>query len=376
MSAARLLVLSVSAGAGHTRAADALCQAAGHPRFSIPAMHLDVMQCMPGPLQRLYGDGYIRLVHRSPQLWGWLYQLSYGARPHSGLQRLRQGIEYLNSRALLRAIDAFDPSLIVCTHFLPAAIVARARRRGRLRQPLWIQVTDFDMHHLWVQQPADGWCVATDEVAHRLRQYGIDSEQIHVTGIPLMPDFGQPPEQEQARRQLGLDPQLPVLLLMGGGAGLGELERVTAALLQLPQAFQLVVLTGNNQTLLEHLRQRSEPPQRLRPLPFTPDVAPWMAAADLVISKSGGLTSSECLALGKPLLIHAPIPGQEERNADYLLEHGAALKAADSVALGYRVQQLLGDRGQLQRMSARARSLGRPHAASHILRQLQAQGCI
>jgi processive 1,2-diacylglycerol beta-glucosyltransferase len=161
---------------------------------------------------------------------------------------------------------------------------------------------------------------------------------------------------------------------MGGGAGVGKLDEVAAALMRLEHDFQLIVLAGRNEAALGRLKlQAEEQPGRLFPFGFTNEVAKLMACSDLVITKPGGLTTSECLAMGLPMVVYAPIPGQEERNADYVLEQGAALKAVDLISLEYRVLQLIAEPERLARMRESARRLGRPQAARSVLDVVHAQ---
>lgn len=370
----RILFLSVSAGAGHARAAEALRATAVTAFPPVETLHLDVMEYVPAAFRKLYTDFYIKLVHRHPQLWRMLYHATSTADPASPTQKLRRAIERLGTRALRGAIDDFAPDAIVCTHFLPAEILMHEIRRERLAAPVWVQVTDFDLHGMWVIPRMAGYFAASEEVAFRMRAAGIPAERVHVTGIPVMPAFAESPDREACARHFGLDPARRTILLMGGGGGLGGLDEVAASLLQLgPEGarhdFQLIVLAGRNQEALTRLRaMTAEHAGRLFPFGFTDEVQRLMACSDLVITKPGGLTTSECLAMGVPMLLNAPIPGQEESNADYLLEQGAALKAIDTVSLEYRVGMLLAEPQRLQRMRAAAAALGRSQAAQCVLR--------
>ncbi|MDB5868442.1 MAG: galactosyldiacylglycerol synthase, partial [Polaromonas sp.] len=197
------------------------------------------------------------------------------------------------------------------------------------------------------------------------------ASQIHVTGIPVMPAFAAPLDRQECAGEFGLDPQQATILLMGGGAGLGSLAAIAARLLALDGDFQLIVLAGKNAQALGALQALAlQYPGRLVAQGFTDQVARLMACADLVITKPGGLTTSECLAMGLPMIVNAPIPGQEERNADFLLEQGVALKAFDAVTLEYRVRLLLGNRAKLTDMREKAKALGRPAAAREVLRKV------
>lgn len=364
----RLLLLSVSAGAGHMRAAEAIRAYSEPMADAIDSRHLDVMDFVPGGFRKLYTDAYIKLVSKMPALWGYLYQVANEAQPDSTTQKIRRAIERLNARALLKEIDAFKPDAIICTHFLPAEILFHQIRKGRLDCPVWVQVTDFDLHRMWVIPQMTGYFAANEEVAYRMQAHGIPAPNIRVTGIPIMPAFASAPDRHACACSLGLDPKRITLLLMGGGAGIGSLETVAERLLKLDRDFQLIALAGKNATALAALQELARAyPGKLFPQGFTHQVERLMACADLVITKPGGLTTSECLALGLPMIINSPIPGQEERNADFLLEQGAAMKAIDGVTLEYRIRTLLDHPEKLAAMRACAKALGRPLAAREVL---------
>jgi len=369
----RILLLSVSAGAGHVRAAQALHAYAGQIEGVI-TLHLDAMDYVPASFRKLYADFYVKLVNKHPELWGMLYRASSDAKPNSTLQKMRRSMERLNTRALLKAIRDFAPDAIICTHFLPAELLMHEIRRERLSLPVWIQVTDFDLHRMWVIPHMAGYFAANDEIAFRMQRNGIAADGIHATGIPIMPAFAQPLQREACAAELDMDPARKIFMLMGGGAGVGRLEQTAASLLELEGDFQLLVLAGKNVEALSALQQLAQRyPQRLFPHGFTTQVERLMACADLVITKPGGLTTSECLAMGLPMIVHSPIPGQEERNADFLLEQGAALKAIDEIAMAYRIRQLAAQPDKLGVMSRQSRSLGRPHAARAVLDIVLAQ---
>jgi processive 1,2-diacylglycerol beta-glucosyltransferase len=368
MSPKKILILSVSAGAGHMRAAEAIRAAALQSHPDVQVTHLDAMDYVTAAFKKLYTDFYIKLVNKAPTLWSYLYNHTNDAQPDSLMEQLRRKLERMNARALRQAIKDFQPDAIVCTHFLPAEMLSRLIRKGDLHCPVWVQVTDFDLHRLWVQDGMAGYFAANDEVAFRMRAQGIAADRIHVTGIPIMPAFGQALDRNQCAHEYGLDAKRTTLLLMGGGAGLGSLDAVAQGLLALEGDFQLIAMAGKNAQALAALQTLAlRYPGRLLAQGFTNQVERLMACADVVITKPGGLTSSECLAMGLPMIVNAPIPGQEERNADFLLEQGVALKAMDDVTLQYRVQYLLQNPAKLADMRAKARELGRPSAAQQVV---------
>ena len=363
----RLLLLSVSAGAGHTRAAEALRVAAAD--FDADALHLDVMDYVSTAFRALYTELYLKVVEKHPAVWAQLYRIMDKTPANAPASRLRRAVERLNTLKLREAIKSFAPDAVICTHFLPAELLMRERRRGRVTSPVFVQVTDFDLHGMWVVPDMAGYFAASEEVAFRMRARGIAADEIHVTGIPIMPAFATPLSRAECAAELGLDPERTTILLMGGGAGLGGLDDVAARLLALEGDFQLIALAGRNKDMLARLQELARRhPRRLVAHGFTDRVERLMSASDVVITKPGGLTTSECLALGLPMIVHAPIPGQEERNCDYLLEQGAALKAIDADALEFRVRELIAHPQRIAAMSARARGLGHPRAAREVLR--------
>lgn len=364
----RILLLSVSAGAGHSRAAEAIrAEALGHPA-GVSATHLDVMNFVPAAFRAMYKDFYIALVNSYPSLWGYVYQATNEAAPDGLMQRTRRLVERLNTGRIRKAIAAHSPDAIICTHFLPAELLARAIGKGELRCPVWLQVTDFDLHRMWVQPHMRGYFAANAEVAYRMSAHGLGKGVIHITGIPVMPAFSGSLDRGDCARESGLDPAHTTILLMGGGEGIGGLAAAAQRLLAIEGDFQLVAMAGRNAEALVELQALARRfPGRLLAQGFTETIERWMACADFAITKPGGLTSSECLAMGLPMIVNAPIPGQEERNADFLLQQGVALKATDSVTLEYCVRELLRHPERLAEMRARARAIGRARAARAVL---------
>ncbi len=372
----RIAILSVSAGAGHVRAAEALRLAAEARGCS--AVHLDLMELVPTWFRKVYKDSYLGLVERRPALWGYLYHTSDRARTDSLGSKLRTTVEGLSTRKLHQALAEAKPDVVICTHFLPAQILSRERKKGRFDQPTWVVVTDFDVHQLWVHPHLSGYAVAADEVAVRLQERLAEVDDaipsIAVTGIPIMPAFATPPDRATCARELGLDPTRPTFLLMSGGFGIGAIDGLAERILGLGGPLQLVALAGKNQELLKRLQTlATQHPGRLFPQGFTSTPERLMALADVAVSKPGGLTTAECLAMSLPMVVISPIPGQEERNADYLLEHGAGLKAHDAAGVIYRVKRLLDDPALIQRLRVHAKSIGRARAAADILNVVLAQ---
>lgn len=377
----KILLLSVSAGAGHARAAEAIRAYAAIADLASTVIHLDVMDYVTRGFRQIYTDFYLKLVNHAPSLWGYLYNFTNEVKRDSSIEKWRRGLERWNAKKLLREIHAFKADAIICTHFLPAEMLSRLIARQELTCPVWVQVTDFDLHRMWIHEGMAGYFAANQEVAFRMRSQGIAAERIHVTGIPIMPAFARAPSRAICASEFGIDPTKLTILLMAGGAGLGQLDQLAAQLLQMrfdqsedAIPFQLIVLTGKNTRVLHALQGIAlDYPRRLFPIGYTTQVERLMTCADLIITKPGGLTTSECLAMGLPMIVNAPIPGQEERNADYVMEQGAALKAIDGLALEYRIRELIANPPRLKAMREQARRLGQPHAAQSVFEIVSAR---
>lgn len=364
----KVALFSVSAGAGHVRAAQALQAAAERWYPGVETVHVDLMDLVPKLFRKVYTDTYIKIVESHPALWGYLYDRADQEKADSTLNRLRIGIERLNTQKLIKVLRDINPDHVICTHFLPAQLLSRKIVKGAFTRPVWVQVTDFDLHALWVHENMAGYFAANDEVAWRMAERGIPRNTIHVTGIPVMPVFSENRSRAECARELGLDPDMKTLLMMSGGAGIGGIETLAERLVQIDEDFQLVALAGRNERLLHNLRKIAvRQTTRLFPLGYTRTIERVMAVSDLAITKPGGLTTSECLAVGLPMIVISPIPGQEERNADFLLENGAALKACGAAALAYRVGMLIHDPGRLSILRDNALRLGKPEAARAVL---------
>jgi processive 1,2-diacylglycerol beta-glucosyltransferase len=364
-----IAVFSVSAGAGHVRAAEALVATARIVQPELRVVHIDLMDLVPKLFRTMYAETYIPMVQHHPALWGYLYAQSDRRIIDSASDRLRTALERLNTQKLKTVLRDLAPDSVICTHFLPAELFSRWRRKKLWRTPVWAVVTDFDAHMLWVYRHLNGYCVAAEETGWRLRARNPGDARIEVTGIPVMPAFSEPGDRASCAREIGLNPGRLTLLLMSGGAGVFPLQKLARRILALDPEIQLIALAGKNRRLLDALRGvASEYPGRMVPFPFTTSIERLMAASDLAVTKSGGLTTAECLAVGLPMIILAPIPGQEERNADFLLEHGAALKAYDEAGVEFKLRTILADARRLPLMRERARSLGKPDAAEAILR--------
>lgn len=365
----RVLVLSASSGAGHVRAAQALGRAL-LARGDCQVEHIDAIRYVSKLFRQIYETTYISMVRRAPEMMGLLYDRT--DRPWRNLRR-RLALDRMNTQPMIRMLKRVQPDLCIATHFLPAEILAWLIAKEQLRARNTIVVTDYDVHAMWLCRTVDRYYVALEESAEYLAEIGVPREKLRITGIPIDPLFAQPVEKEAARKRLKLEPRVSVVLIAAGGYGIGPLERLVKDLLKLGKPWQIVAIAGKaeetHRKLEEIARRAGDFPgggARLCPVGFTKEMDQYMAAADLLVGKAGGLTTSEGLARGLPLVLIEPIPGQEERNADHLLETGAAIRCNNLPAAAWKIAKLLDDREWMERMKAAARKMGRPNAAAEI----------
>ncbi|HVT03670.1 MAG TPA: glycosyltransferase [Thermoanaerobaculia bacterium] len=369
----KLLILSASAGAGHVRAAQALERTCEAGDSSCNTIHVDALEYTNAVFRKMYAQAYIDLVNRSPELLGWLYDALDQPWKH---QKRRLALDKLNTGPLVKLIEREAPEAIVSTHFLPAEIVSWLKEKGRIQAPHSVVVTDFDVHAMWLSRHTDTWFVALEETREHLARLGVSRQRIFVTGIPIDPAFAENENKQSARRALGLDPALPTILISAGGFGVGPVEHMITSLRELQTPAQVVVICGKNEDLFDRMshqvREGTDGTTKFHVVGFTREMQRFMSASDLLVGKPGGLTTSEALAKGLVMVIVNPIPGQEERNADHLLERGAAIRCNNLPILSWKIDQLLADKPRFERMRERARELGRPHAARDIVRTVLA----
>jgi processive 1,2-diacylglycerol beta-glucosyltransferase len=368
-SSPRVLILSASVGAGHLRAAQAVELALRETAPRATVRNLDVLELTNRAFRHLYGRAYLDLVNKAPHVLGYFYDLL--DRPHrknSARDRLRLALEKLNLRRFIAFLKDQPWDLVINTHFLPAEIIAALRRKNELTLPQVTVTTDFETHRLWVNQPCDHYFTATGEGARYLISFGVPESDVTVSGIPIHPVFSKAKDQAATRKKLGLAGDRPVVLQLAGGFGVGPIAKLYQALLSVRRPLDVVAVTGRNEKVKAQLEALpTEGRHRTRVLGFTDQIDEWMAAADLVVSKPGGLTTSETLARGAVMVIVNPIPGQESRNSDFLLESGAAVKVNNVATLAYKVDALLEDAPRLAQLKANSARLGRPRAAYEVV---------
>jgi len=369
----RVMILHASAGAGHKRAAEAL--AAGFRQVDPDTQVLvsDILDFTPALFRDTYAKGYLRIVRRAPELWGYMYTQTDRKALVPWRRKVRSAFNHINARSFFERCREFAPDAFVCTHFMPLELLStHARRRRTPATPLFCVVTDLAVHSLWIAERVNCYYVATEMARRQLVRQGQPETGILNTGIPVDPVFAEHTDPAILRGRLGLQVDRPVVMIASGGFGVGPTVGLLRAFKGTGTGCQLVVVAGAN----EGLRQEAEAALRDtgvagRVFGFVNNMHELMEASDLVITKSGGLTISEALAKGRPMMIIDPIPGQEQMNCELLLEAGAAVRLHDVNDAPHEIGRLLADTERLERMRYSARTLGRPRATAEIVADIR-----
>ena len=312
------------------------------------------------------------MIVKSPWLWG------FGFRLVDNALGLRFYLSFLSARFAERigeAVRQTKADALVSVHPLVNHLMVAVRQRLGRPLPLMTVLTDLvDVHHWWAAPEIEQYVASSDLAADRLMRLGIQPSRVATLGIPIRPDFARMAVSgREMRVRLGLDPDLTLLLLMGGGDGAGRLAetaRAVAGLAEQGKRFQLVVVTARNVRARQELEAFAWP-MPARVLGFVTNIGEYMTAADVIATKPGSLTVSEGLALGRPLLLGRPLPGQEEGNVSYVVGAGAGLAYTNPGEAAQAFAFLLDDPTARWDMSQQAARLGNPRAAERVVDLLQ-----
>ncbi len=368
----KVLILSASVGAGHLRAADALEKAFVKLNAAEEVKNIDVLNYTNPLFRRLYGKAYLDMVNTMPEVLGWMYDSL--DKPWQNEKR-RLALDRLNTQPLIKLLKKEKPDIAVCTHFLPAEIISWLKAKEKISCPQAIVVTDFDAHALWLCHHYEKYFVALEETRVHLEKLGIPTDKIVVSGIPIDPVFAETKDKTEMREKYGLEKDKITILVSAGGFGVGNIEHLLTALSEMKTPAQIVALCGRNEELkgkLEKLAHEKLNNQNVifKPIGFTTAIDEYMSAADVIVGKPGGLTTSEALAKGLVFVVVNPIPGQEERNSDHLLEEGCAIRCNNLPTLAYKFDKLLSDEKHFAQMKENVSRLARPNSAENIVENL------
>lgn len=366
----RIIFVFSDTGGGHRAAAEAIITAL-HAQFSgrYETVMFDGFKASVWPLS-LAPVTYRPTVTYTPWLWAASFRTTNNV-PMIGL--MDRGLYLFQGRAMQEALAREQPDLVVSVHPLFTYTIRRALARTGRKPPFVTIVTDLiDGHQAWFDGQPDLCIVPSDHTCQLALGFGLPRERVRVIGLPVSLKFVEASSvtQAEARAQLGLDPNLPTVLAVGGGEGMGPLYGIARAIADLKRPLQLVVIAGRNPHLQRRLEQ-TDWDMPVRVTGFVTNMPDWMRAADLIVTKAGPGTIMEALACELPILLSGYLPGQEAGNAEFVVKEGVGTLVRDPSRIAATVADWLGpNRAALDRMKARARELARPRAALDIAAEL------
>lgn len=366
----RVMILYASLGMGHISAANALSQAFSHPQFKdIEVLSEDALAYASSVYRNAVIQAYKNSSEKVPQLYKALYEGS----DISDLERSLDSnlawakLELPFFRRLGRLIRETAPDAIVCVQQIPSRLLQLLEPEDKVSKPQYVVVTDLIAHSTWLNYGVDGYFLPNDLSANILKQRGVNPALLHITGIPVKLEISKPKSKAEMRSRHHLPQDLSVVTLFGGGLNSRRVYAIVSSLLETLTSAMIVVVAGRNEDLLDTLTDLRDSPQvRLRKLGTIDYVDDLIVASDLIITKAGGLITSEILARGTPTIIVDPIPGQEEQNADVIAAAGAGVQLRLLEMVGPAVKYLLNHPERLDQMRQSALELGKPDAALKI----------
>lgn len=307
---------------------------------------------------------YLGIIKRTPKIWDYLYD---NPAIVEKIEKIKEAIHKFNSPKLKNLFDRFRPDAVICTQAFPCGMVADFKKTYHSKITLIAVLTDYIPHSYWIYDMVDYYITPSEEVSQRLVKKGVSAQKIKSLGIPFDPKFNEEISKETLMRRLGLNPQIPTLLIMGGGQGLGPIKTIVKSLEKVKREFQEIIITGTNKKLYRSLKRRLKKyKKKILLFSYVNNVNELMGISDLVITKPGGVTTAEVLAKGLPMVIVRPLPGQEASNTTYLTEKQAAIRIDKVAQVKEVIEDLFAHPKELKRLSESTGRISKPNASLDI----------
>lgn len=360
----KILLTYITENSGHHRASNAIESGLKMLQPGVETMNINGFAYTNPILEKVINTTYMGVIKRKPEVWEYLYD---NPKVLKSVQGLRDAIHKFNSKKLKVLLEDFRPDAVVSTQAFPCGMIADYKKNLGLRLPLFGVLTDHAPHSYWIFESIDYYIVPSEMSRAHFIKNGVSDGKIKIFGIPIEPKFARKCDKEKIRRKIGLGAASPTILIMGGSQGLGPVEGIVNALEHLEISFQLIVVCGINKRLEKSLsRKKKKFRKKMFVMGHVNNVDELMDVSDLIVTKPGGLTTSEALSKDLPMIIIHPIPGQEAKNAEFLLQQGVAVKAEDSTDIAALARELFLDNVKLNEMRKRAAELKKPNAAVDI----------
>jgi processive 1,2-diacylglycerol beta-glucosyltransferase len=365
----KLLILTAATGGGHVRASRAIQAYISEHSADSEVVMVDALKSISSVLDKTVCDGYRFLATKTPKVFGQLYRRT---NENSLLSNLMLRFSGVFSMKLVPLLEKEKPDVIISTHPFATEMISHLKDVGTVAAPLICLMTDYGPHRAWIAERVDAYVVSNGDMISQMEAMGVPKEKIYPFGIPVENVFFTASDRPAFLKKIGMNPNLPTILIMAGSFGVTNILKIYRQIIRLEQNFQMIVITGRNEKLYEEFSKivpNSPKPTKL--VFFTNEVENYMHAADLLITKPGGLTVSEALACGIPLAVFDAIPGQEEDNANFLLNHNMAVKLQNGEDCGETIKTLLEDNRKLSEMRSSCKGFDKSRSAENILKLIQ-----
>lgn len=345
----KILILTAATGGGHIRAAVAIEKYLKDNCPGVEVRVADALKTISSVLDKTVCDGYHFLATKAPKMFGKLYE---STNQETHFANLVPKLSGMFRRRLFPLIQEFQPDVIITTHPFVTEMISDLKADGKLDALLLCVMTDYGPHKTWLSDRVDAYIVSNEDMAENMvRSMNVPREKVYPFGIPVHDVFFEKADKQAILRELELDENRMTILIMAGSFGVNNILSVFREIAELPQDFQMIIITGRNEKLYEAFEKEiPQSPKKCKLVYFTNEVEKYMKASNLIVTKPGGLTISEALACNIPLAVFDAIPGQEEDNANFLMNHGMAVRIGKGDSCAETIETLLQDENKLQNM--------------------------
>ena len=364
----RVLLMYITEHSGHHRASTAIENAFHELTDDVETLNVNSFRYTNPILEKIITKTYMSVIRRRPEVWGYLYD---NPRVVQRTQKLKEAIHRFNSQKMKHLLEDFKPQAVVCTQAFPCGMVSDCKKTMGNNIMLTGVLTDYAPHSYWLYDNVNTYYVPSEETKERLVSNGVPKEKIKFTGIPVDTRFKKIIDRQKVFNSLGLDSSRPIVLIMGGSQGMGPIGDILKVLNNSTENFQIIVASGGNKKLFKYLK-RLEPRFKKKTiiLGFAENINELMDISSIVISKPGGITTSEALAKGLPILIVKPIPGHEQMNTDHLVKHKVGIKVDNVHDIDVFIKELFSNPSALQNMKKRVKAFSKPDSALDIAKDI------
>jgi processive 1,2-diacylglycerol beta-glucosyltransferase len=368
MPAKRIALMYISEVSGHHSATLAIENAIKMLQPDAEVLNINAFNYTNPISEKIVNSIYMGIIKRTPRIWDYLYDNPSVVKK---IEKIKERIHRFNSPKFKRLFEQFQPDVVACTQAFPCGMVAGYKKNYNSEIPLVAVLTDYVPHSYWIYDEIDYYIMPSDEVASRLYKKGVPLSKIKTFGIPFDLKFNKNISRDEMIKNLGLNPGIPTILIMGGGHGIGPIKTIVRAINKIKLEFQEIIVCGMNKKLYRVLKNKVKKyRKKILLFGYTDKIDVLMGIADIIITKPGGITTAEALSKRLPMIIVKPIPGQETNNTAYLTRQQAAIKVDNPGDVDVVIEELLRNPNKLNRMRESASRIAKPHASLNIARLL------